>query len=125
LQNGFKAKLQKKTDAIVHGPIGRGFVEHEIHYLLFLRISHLIPFWLVNVLALVFKTHLLRFMWTTFIGTLPLSWVLATAGKTLKVAMEADGSFSIREVLNRQTEMALVALGLLILLPIAVKKIKK
>ncbi|MCX6990194.1 MAG: VTT domain-containing protein [Chlamydiae bacterium] len=121
----FKEYFAKKEAHIVHGKIGKDFREHEIYYLLFLRFSHLLPFWVINVIAALFKTHPLTFIWTTFIGTLPLSIVLAQAGRSLEKALVSNEPFSLQNILNRPTELCLIGLGLLVLIPVLLKKFSR
>jgi len=118
----FQEYFRKKEAEILHGKIGKGFQEHEIYYLLFLRFSHLLPFWVINSIAVLFKTRPITFIWTTFVGTLPLSIVLTQAGRSLKKALISDQPFSLESVMDRPTELALVGIGLLALLPIILKK---
>jgi uncharacterized membrane protein YdjX (TVP38/TMEM64 family) len=118
----FKEYFKKKEAKILHGDLSKGFKEHEIYYLLFLRFSHLLPFWLINVIGALFKTNPMRFIWTTFIGTLPLSFILTQAGRDLKKALISNESFSLQSIWDRPTELALVGIGLLALLPIVLKK---
>lgn len=118
----FKEYFKKKEAKILHGNLSESFKEHEIYYLLFLRFSHILPFWLINVIGALFKTSPMRFIWTTFIGTLPLSVILSQAGRDLKKALISNQPFSIQSIMDRPTELALVGIGLLALLPIVLKK---
>ena len=106
----------------MHGNISKGFKKHEISYLLFLRLSHLLPFWLINTIGALFNTSPLRFIWTTFLGTLPLSVILSQAGRDLKKALISNQPFSIESIINVPNELTLIGIGLLALLPIALKK---
>ncbi|MBL7006514.1 MAG: VTT domain-containing protein, partial [Spirochaetia bacterium] len=85
-------------------------------YLLTLRFIPIFPFFLVNLLAGVTSVKALTFIWTTALGIIPGSFVysyLGYAGASLKPG-ETDFPY---EVL-----IALVLLGLLSLVPVAVKK---
>lgn len=120
-----KEYFARKEKKILNGNIGKKFKEHEINYLLFLRMSHFLPFWLINVLSALLNTRTITFIWTTFIGTLPLSYILSQAGRGLKLALESDKHVSFFQILNKPTEMLLVGIGALMLLPILIKKIFK
>ena len=52
--------------------------QHQCWYLLFVRITPVFPFWLVNLVAGALNLRLRTFIWTTGIGCLP-STVIATA----------------------------------------------
>lgn len=64
-------------------------------------------------------------MWTTFVGTLPLSAIIAQAGHELEVALMQNTPFSLKNVFSTQTDLLLLALGVLMLLPILIKKYVK
>lgn len=84
--------------AIFHGAFGKTFIAREkplIHktrkelekhpatYLLFVRLSHVIPFWFINLSAAYFRVRYWTFIWTCIIGVVPLTYLLAEAGHTI------------------------------------------
>lgn len=93
-------------------------------YLLFLRFSHLLPFWLINVGAGVFHIRTVTFIWTTLIGVLPLTFFLVDGGESLSKYFETHAHFQFKEVFTTQLKIALIALGCFALLPILYKKLK-
>lgn len=121
----FKQYYKKKSKELIHSKIGIMYAKNELSYLLFLRFCHIFPFWVVNFLAAGLKTHPLTFLWTTFIGTLPLSCILANAGGGFRKTLMSNEPFSMANIFDTQTELMLLALGLLALLPIAIKKYYK
>ena len=74
--------LARKAGGIV-GRIRRGFQQSAWSYLLFLRLSPVFPFWLVNIGAELAGVPLATFVWTTAFGILPMTFVVATAGANL------------------------------------------
>lgn len=121
-KEGFYTYVKKRELSLLSKFSKDDFLHHEIWYLLFLRVSHIIPFWFTNVVAILFKTNPYRFMWTTFVGTIPLSAVIAIAGEKLKTALMQNTTFSLKDVFNTTTDTTLLALGALMLLPIVAKK---
>ncbi|NDD59109.1 MAG: DedA family protein [Chlamydiae bacterium] len=124
-KKGFYTYVKKKEISLLNRLSSDDFHHHEIWYLLFLRIAHIVPFWFTNVVAILFKTKPTRFMWTTFVGTLPLSAIIAQAGHELEVALMQNTPFSLKNVFSTQTDLLLLALGVLMLLPILIKKYVK
>jgi uncharacterized membrane protein YdjX (TVP38/TMEM64 family) len=119
--------------------IAKGLQADAANYLLFLRFTPLVPFFLVNVAAALFGVPLRTFAWCTYFGILPAAFALAAAGSALdgvitsqkdvvaacKAAGEpvcvADLSFS--RLLTPSVLAAMAGLGVLALTPVIVKKL--
>lgn len=101
------------------------FHSHEISYLLFLRFSHLMPFWMINLFAGVLKVELKVFAWTTLVGVLPLTCLLVLGGSGLSKMLATNTHLSMGAFFNTQMKISLVALGLLALLPLLFRRKKK
>ncbi len=123
-KTAFGDSLKKKAGPFLK-KMENGFRENAASYLLFLRFVPLFPFWAVNLAPAVFRVSLTTFIWTTLIGITPGSFVLTLAGSGLDKILETEQTFSINAIFNIQLKIALVLLGLLALLPIVTKKIKK
>ncbi len=65
------------------GRLTAGFRKDAASYMLFLRLSPLFPFWLVNLAAALAGAPFATFLWTTAIGVLPAAAVFAYAGASL------------------------------------------
>jgi pyruvate/2-oxoglutarate dehydrogenase complex dihydrolipoamide dehydrogenase (E3) component/uncharacterized membrane protein YdjX (TVP38/TMEM64 family) len=100
----------------------KGFQENAWSYLLFLRFVPLFPFWLVNIAPAFFNVRLVTYVWTTFVGIIPGAYVFTQAGTGLSAIFEKGESFSLDAVFNRQIRLALIAIALFALIPIAFKK---
>lgn len=103
----------------------KGFRENAVSYLLFLRFVPLFPFWLVNIAPAFFRVSLFTFVWTTVVGIIPGSLVYTLAGSGLEKILENNEPFSINTIFNTHIKIALILLGIVALLPIAWKKLKK
>ncbi|MCC7348590.1 MAG: TVP38/TMEM64 family protein [Variibacter sp.] len=120
--------------------LARGFRDDAFNYLLFLRLVPLFPFWLVNLVPAVCGVGLRTFALATALGVLPATFVFAFVGDGLDsvIAVQQDlyraclaaGETDCRLEFHPQAALtpklvaALVALGLLALLPVVVKRMR-
>lgn len=95
----------------------QGFQEDAAHYLLFLRLVPLFPFWAVNLAPALLQVRLSTFIWTTFLGIIPGSFLYTQAGAGLGSLIDTP-----TDVFNPQIRWALFALGLVALFPIIYRK---
>jgi len=89
------------------------------NYLLTLRLIPIFPFFLINLLASVTPVKARTFLWTTSLGIIPGSFVYSYLGYA-GASLEPGSSSFPKEPL-----IALVLLGILSLVPVVIKKIKK
>lgn len=101
------------------GKFRTGLQEYGSFYLLILHFSFLVPFFIINSLAVLAGVSLWQFSWTTFVGFLPCAFVYAFSGQKL---------LSIKSVNEMFSWQFLLAIGLLLLigtLPIIIKSFSK
>ena len=117
--------------------LAKGFRDDAFNYLLFLRLVPAFPFVLVNLVPALAGVRLRPFVAATAIGIIPAAIVFAMAGTGLDSVIMAQKnsyqqcftsggsdcrmSFDPANVLTPQLIAALVALGLLALMPVVVK----
>jgi uncharacterized membrane protein YdjX (TVP38/TMEM64 family) len=117
--------------------LAEGFREHAFSYLLFLRLVPVFPFFLVNLVPAFAGIRLGPFVAATALGIIPAALVYALAGTGLDSVITAQKNlydqcivakridcrmvFEPAEVLTPRLVAALVALGLLALMPIVLK----
>ncbi len=117
--------------------LANGFREDAFSYLLFLRLLPLMPFWLTNLAAALFGVTSKTFALATMIGILPATFTFAVAGagldsviaaqKAAYKACKAGGGtdcafkFDIHSILTPTMWAALGALGVMALVPVAVR----
>ena len=117
--------------------LAEGFREHAFSYLLFLRLVPVFPFFLVNLVPAFAGVRLGPFVAATALGIIPAALVYALAGTGLDSVITAQKNlydqcivakgidcrmvFEPAEVLTPRLVAALVALGLLALMPVVVK----
>lgn len=120
--------------------LARGFRDDAFSYLLFLRLVPAFPFFLVNLVPAFAGVRLLPFVTATALGVIPGSVVYALAGTGLDSVIAAEKHaydaclaaarakcqlvFDPMDILTPQLLGALVALGLLALVPVAVRRLR-
>ncbi len=104
------------------GPLARrlsdGFRRDAFHYLLFLRLVPVFPFWLVNLVPAFTSMPLRSYFLATLLGIAPGSFVFANLGQSLGRIERLD------QLLSGETLLALGLLGLFALAPVVVKRLK-
>ena len=119
--------------------LAAGFRSDAFSYLLFLRLLPIVPFWMTNLASAVFGVPLRTFFLCTMIGVIPATYAFAVAGSGLDSIIAAqqaardaciaaggpDCGFDLSpgSLLTPQIIAAFVALGVLALAPILVKRV--
>ncbi len=101
-----------------------GFKKNDFLYLIVLRLIPLVPFWVVNVIPAFFNMKLKHYILATFLGIIPgtLIYVWFSIGFE-KILI--DGNKPDFSIFNQPTIIgSFTALGILILLPVLLKKHK-
>ena len=99
-----------------------GFQKDAWSYMLFLRLVPVFPFWLVNIVPAFLGVPLRTFALATPIGITPATIVYAGIGSGLGDVVEKGGDIGLGTVLTPSVLLPLAGLGLLALLPIALKR---
>lgn len=87
-------------------------------YMLTLRLIPIFPFFLINILAGLTSLRLSTFFWTSYVGMIPGGFVFVYAGSRLNEVS------SPKDIFSPGMLSAFVLLGLLMLMPVAYKKVK-
>ncbi len=117
--------------------VTQGFCAHAFSYLLFLRLVPAFPFWLVNLAPALAGVKLPVFVAATAIGIIPGTFAFAFLGAGLDSVIAAQEAiyrdclaagradcvlnFDLKMLLTPQLLAAFVVLGLVALIPVAVK----
>lgn len=135
-RSSFGAALKAKAGPFINR-LASGFRENAFHYLLFLRLTPIFPFWLVNIAPALFDVRLRIYAWATFIGILPGTFAYSFVGTGLDSIIEAQeaanpgcaaaGSCKIdlSALVTSEIILAFAALGVVSLIPVVVKKLRK
>ena len=121
--------------------LAQGFRQDAFSYLLFLRLVPAFPFFLVNLVPAFAGVRLVPFVTATVLGVIPGSVAFAFAGTGLDSVIAAQKSsfdaclaaartdcrlsFDTKDILTPELIGALVALGLLALVPVLVRRFRK
>ena len=130
--------LARKAGSLVTR-IQEGFARDAFNYLLFLRLTPVFPFWLVNIAAALSGVRLKTFVSATILGITPATFAFSFAGSGLDSILDAQKaayeaclaqgdttlcSFDLQasRLITPQILVALAALGLMALLPMGLKR---
>ncbi len=139
-KSSFGDVLAKKAGPFLT-KISAGFADDAFNYLLFLRLVPAFPFWLVNIAPALANVKLRTFVTTTFIGIIPGTFAFAFVGAGLdsiitgqqaahsqciaqKSIAECPYELSVSSLITPQLLLAFAALGVVALIPVALKKWK-
>ncbi len=98
--------------------------EHEMKkggasYLLVLQFLGVVPFFVINAVAILADLPLRTMIWTTALGTLPFLVIYVVAGSRLRTIT------SMQDLISWQTLGLLLIFALLALVPLIIKRVKK
>jgi uncharacterized membrane protein YdjX (TVP38/TMEM64 family) len=102
----------------------QGFRRDQWSYMFFLRLTPLVPFFIVNLVPAFLGVDLLCFVVATFFGIMPVTLIYTLAGAGIGDALQAD-TFSIETILTPKLILALTGLGLLAMLPAILHRFRK
>lgn len=102
-----------------------GFRANAVSYLLFLRLVPVFPFWLVNLVPAFLGVGLGTYTLTTLIGIVPGTLVYAALGNGLDALLARGGQPGLDIVLQPDILLPLLGLGLLSLVPVLVRRLRR
>jgi len=105
--------------------ISAGFKNNAVSYMLFLRLVPLFPFWLINIVPAFLEIDFSTFVWTTFVGILPGTFVYIMLGNGIGVLFAQGKTPDLGIIFKPAILIPIVGLGVLALVPIIVKRIKR
>lgn len=117
--------------------LAEGFRKDAASYLLFLRLTPIFPFWLVNLAPALFNVPLRTYVVTTALGIIPGTYAYAVFGSGLDSVIAAQEAanpgcgaagtcrIDTAAILTTELIVALVALGLVALIPVAMKVLRR
>ena len=104
-----------------------GFRQDALSYLLFLRLIPIFPFWLVNLVPALLGVRTTTYVFATFFGIIPGTFVYASVGDGLGSLFDAGVSTEalLMTIFEPQFFAPLAGLALLAVLPVAYKKFQR
>ncbi|MBI4184631.1 MAG: TVP38/TMEM64 family protein [Proteobacteria bacterium] len=98
-----------------------GFRDNAVSYMFVLRLVPLFPFWLVNLVPACLGVPLGTYVFTTFFGIMPGSFVYASVGDGLGAILEVGGAPDTGAIFRPRFLVPILGLVALALLPVAYK----
>jgi len=129
------AYLKKKAGGSLNR-LAEGFRTNALNYLLFLRLTPVFPFWLVNIAPAVFHVPLRTYVVGTMIGILPGTFAYAFIGSGLDSVIEAQEAANpgcaaagtctvdISALVTTELLAAFFALGIASLIPVLIQRFR-
>ena len=111
-------RLRRRAAPLAH-KVAVEIQRNAFWYLLFMRVTPLFPFALVNVMPAIFNISRRTFLLTTALGVLPITLICLLMGRQLHHAQ------NVSDLIGWQTTLSLMGLGILLLLPVAVTKVRR
>ena len=111
----FARPLRRRLGAIGER-VNEGFTQDAFHWLLFLRLTPIFPYFLVNLAPALTDIRVRTYVAATFIGIFPSTFILANVGQTL------GRIESVQQLLAPETLIALALLGAFALVPVFVRQ---
>jgi uncharacterized membrane protein YdjX (TVP38/TMEM64 family) len=102
-----------------------GFRRNAFNYLLFLRLVPAFPFWAVNLAPALLGMRLTSFVAATMIGIIPGTIVYTAFGAGLGQIFDAGAEVNLKDVFSPTLIASLIGLGMLALLPIAMRRFRE
>ena len=122
-RTAFGDVLRKKSGGAI-ARFAEGFRDDAFAYLLILRLTPVLPFFVVNIAPAFFDVTLGTYVVTTFLGIIPGSMVYAFLGSGLDQALvnAGENDVSITDLVTTEMTIALVGLAALAILGVVLKK---
>jgi len=98
-----------------------GFAENALSYMFVLRLVPIFPFFLVNLVPAFLGISLRVYLFATFFGIMPVTFVYALAGSGLGGLFDQGGAITLAGIMTPEILVALTGLALLALLPVGYK----
>ena len=96
--------------------VSAGFARNAFGWMLFLRLTPMVPYWLVNLVPAITSIRLRTYALATVLGIIPITLVVTSLGQKLGQIE------SLHDLLAPETLILLALLGVLALVPVAVRQ---
>ena len=135
-KSSFGDTLEKGTGKFVE-KMRKGFQEDSFLYLLTLRLTPVFPFWVINIVPALLNMRLGPYVLATFLGIIPGTLAYSYIGSGLDSVIMAQehanpgcaaaGTCEVdpSTLITKDVIIAMVALGIISLLPVVVKKLRR
>jgi uncharacterized membrane protein YdjX (TVP38/TMEM64 family) len=107
----FRDSFTRLTGSYLAG-LEAGFRANAFTYIVALRMTPVMPYWVVNIAPSLLGVSVMPFLLGTLLGAIPLTFVYATFGTGLGEVIEAGGSPDLKDLVTPRA-IALVVVALL------------
>ncbi len=121
LGSSLKVRLERAGGALA--AMEKGFREDALFYLLFLRLTPVFPFFVVNLAPAFLGVRLPLFVGTTLVGIFPGTLVYTFIGAGLGKALERTAEPSLDNLVSTEILLGLGGLGAMSLLAVLVRRV--
>jgi len=111
----FAGPLRRRLGAVGER-VNEGFTRDAFHWMLFLRLTPIFPYFLVNLAPALTDIRVRTYVTATLIGIFPSTFIFANLGQTF------GRIESVQQLVTPETVIALALLGLFALVPIFVRQ---
>ncbi len=105
--------------------ISSGFKDNAISYMFFLRLVPLFPFFMVNIVPAFLEIDFSTYVWTTFVGILPGTFVYIMLGRGIGTLFAQGKTPDLSIIFKPAILIPLIGLAILALVPIIVKRMRR
>lgn len=122
VRSGFKLKLQERIlSSSLFVDLRDEIYRNQFRYLLFLRFFPVFPFWLVNLAPPILGVKFRVFFFTTFLGILPGTFIIAGIGEKIRIISAPSKELVYDLISNPEFILLLVTLSVISILPTLLK----
>lgn len=118
--NGLRSRVSGLGDRLA-----KGFEDNAFAYLLALRLAPFLPFFVVNIVPVLFAVRLRTYAAATFLGILPGTFAYCYLGEgiesVLRAAEMSGRAPSVGDLVTREITIAFAALALVALVPVILR----
>ena len=124
-RSAFGGLLQRRAGGAL-ARLRDGFERDAFSYLLALRLTPVVPFWVINLASGLFGMKLWQFALATLFGIMPATFVYASVGAGAGAALAAGREVAFGALVRQpQVFLPLLGLALLSLIPVAIKHLRR
>lgn len=101
-----------------------GFSENAVSYMLAMRLTPVVPFFVANLAPAFLGVRPLTYLWTTFVGIMPATFVYASIGAGLGAVIDRGEQPDLGVIFDWRVLGPLLGLAALSLAPVALKRLR-
>jgi len=121
-RTGFRDSFQARAGPWLKA-MNREIARGEVSYMLAIRLIPIVPFWAANIAPAFLPVRTRTYIWTSFFGMMPGTFIFASLGGGLDAVLQSGGELNVEGLLTRPAILIpLAGLVVLALLPVIVRR---